>query len=70
MTIYFIFNLKCISFDSLNLAKFYTFFILFVLFLQGEGLISVSVNQENILIFSPTQIVLHKVMLSSLILSH
>jgi len=42
----------------------------FVLFLQGEILISVSVNQQNILIFSPTQIVMHKVMLSSVMLSH
>lgn len=70
ITIYFVLNLKDISFERFNLAKFYTSFMIFLLFLLGEILISVSVNQHNVLRFSPTQIVIYKVMLSSLMLSH
>lgn len=53
ITAFFILDLKDISYESSNPARFYTFFVIFVLFLHGEILMSVSVNQQNILIFSP-----------------
>lgn len=56
-------------FEGHTLLKFkssqiFAFFMIVMLFLQSDILISVPVNQHEIRIFSPTQIVIHKGMIS------
>lgn len=55
---------------KLKSSQIFTFFMIFTLFLQREILTSGPANQQDILILSPTQIVICEVMLYPLMLSH
>lgn len=71
-TSYSIFDFR---FEGQTLLKFrsshiFTLFMIFLFFLQWEILTSEPLNQQDILIFSPTQIVICKIVLPPLMLSH